>query len=197
MREGSVLKAETPAIDLVIAEAMTAELENYIVADEVYRTVIVRTPEGDQNLRMSGGDLLARFHRLHNETEALTPGERQRLDAAQQRADATIYSLKTRFHQRLQREMKARLDSLRWYLDELGEDKQAAAGNFPFEMRNRQRIEEIVKRLGNDVPEELKTQLLQTDRRIRQVGRSAGFTWDPRVQHIYPQETYWYLYMRP
>lgn len=197
MKEGSILKAETPGIDLVIAEAMTAELEDYIVKDDVYRTVIVRTAEGDLNLRMTGGDLLARFHRLQGETAVLSPGEQQRLAAAQQQADATIYSLKTRFHQRLQREMKARLETLRWYLDELDDDKQAGAGNFPFEMRNRQRVEEIVKRLANDATEELVTQLRQIDKRIRMVARPAGFTWDPRVQHIYPQDRYWYLYMRP
>ena len=93
--------------------------------------------------------------------------------------------------------MKTRLDSLRYYLDELDEDRQATGHNFPFEMRNRQIIGEIVKHLGSDATSELLSQLRQTDNRIRQAGKPSGFIWDPRVEHIYPQEQYWYLYLHP
>jgi hypothetical protein len=192
-----MLKIEEPGTDLVIAEAMVAELEEYIIKDDLYRTVFVRTPDGDLSLQMTGGDLLTRLHRLQSETAALSADQRQRLDTVQRQADAVIHSLRTRFHQRLQREMKVRLDALRWYMDELDDDRQGAGPNFPFEMRNRQRIEEIMKQLGNRAPRELTTQLQQIDNRIRQAARPSDFTWDPRVEHVYPRDRYWYLYLRP
>jgi len=197
MAKDSILKVEEPGIDLEIAEAFVAELDNYIIKDDLYRTVFVRTGEGEINLQMTGGDLLARLHRLQGEADALLADEQRRLATAQHEADRIIHSLKTRFHQRLQREMKTRLDSLRYYLDELDDDRQAAGSNFPFEMRNRQRIEEIVKQLGRDATGDLLTQLRQIDNRIRQVGKPSDFTWDARVRRVYPQERYWYLYMRP
>ena len=197
MANGSFLKVEEPGTDLVITEALVAELEDYIIKDDLYRTVFVHTADGDVSLQMTGGDLLARLHRLQGEVDALSPDEKRRLAAAQQQADATIYSLKTRFHQRLQREMKTRLDSLRYFLDELDEDRRTGGGNFPFEMRNRQRIEEILKQLGSDASGDQLTQLRQIDNRIRQAGKPSGFIWDPRVQHVYPRERYWYLYLRP
>jgi hypothetical protein len=197
MANGSRVLVEEPGIDLEIVEGMIPELDDYIIKDEVYRTVIIPTSAGDQNIRMTGGDLLARLHRLNSERDALTPAQQQRLDAAQSRADESIRSLKTRFHQRLQREMKARLDSLKWFLDENENDRQRARVEFPFEMRNRQRIEEILKRLGNELPEDLATSLRQVDRRIRDIGRVGGFIWSERAQKIYPQDTYWYLYMLP
>lgn len=197
MTNGNTVLAEDPGVDLVITEAMVAELEDYIIKDEVYRTLIVRTPVGDQNLRMSGGDLLARLHRLHGELGSLTLEQVRRVEQAQANADATIYSLRTRFHQRLQREMKARLDSLRWFLDDCSGDRQRCRSEFPYEMRNRQRIEEILKRLGADVPADLNEALRRIDKRIREVARVQGFTWDKRVEHIYPQDQYWYLYMLP
>ena len=197
MANGSFLKVEEPGTDLVITEALVAELEDYIIKDDLYRTVFVHTADGDVSLQMTGGDLLARLHRLQGEVDALSPDEKRRLAAARQQADATIYSLKTRFHQRLQREMKTRLDSLRYYLDELDEDRRTGGGNFPFEMRNRQRIEEILKQLGSDASGDQLTQLRQIDNRIRQAGKPSGFIWDPRVQHVYPRERYWYLYLRP
>jgi hypothetical protein len=197
MANGSRVLVEEPIVDLEISEAMVKELDEYLVKEDVYRTLIVSTSAGDQNVRMTGGDLLARLHRLQGERDLLTPGQQDRLDAAQRGAEATIYSLKTRFHQRLQREMKARLDSLRWFLDELDADRQRGRADFPFEMRNRQRIEEILKQLGSNVPSDLKTMLFQIDKRIRGAGRAAEFIWDPRVEKIYPRETYWYLYMLP
>jgi hypothetical protein len=191
------LMAEDPGTDLEITEAMVAELEAYIVSDELYRTLIVHASRGDENVRMTGGDLLARLHRLQGERAALPPAQQERIDAAQRSADAAIYSMRTRFQERLQREMKARLDSLRWFLDECDEDRQRCRGEFPFEMRNRQRIEEILKKLGANLPEDLKSLLTQIDRRIRMVAQGSEFTWDPRMRDIYPPDRYWYLYMRP
>ncbi len=197
MKNPSYLMAEDPETDLEIAEAMVAELEDYIVKDELYRTLIVRTAAGDENMRMTGGALLARLHRLQGERPDLAPAQQQRLDAVQRTAESVIRSLRGRFHERLHREMKARLDSLRWFLDECHEDRQRCRTEFPFEMRNRQRIEEILKEVGTNLPADLKEQLQQVDRRIREIAVGGEFTWDPRVQRIYPPDRYWYLYMRP
>jgi hypothetical protein len=195
MTNGSTVLVEDPSIDLEIVEGMIPELEDYIIKDDVYRTVILPTSAGDQNIRMTGGDLLARLHRLNGERDALTPGQQQRLDAAQRQADEIIRSLKTRFNQRLQREMKARLDSLRWFFDDCGGDRQRCRVEFPFEMRNRQRIEEILKQLGKDLPEDLAALLRRIDKRIREFAQPGGFIWTPRVEKVYPREPYWYLYM--
>ncbi|HXF60252.1 MAG TPA: hypothetical protein VNK95_01465 [Caldilineaceae bacterium] len=193
----SYLVAENPITDLETAEAEVAELEDYIISDELYRTVIVRGSTGDEKIRMTGGDLLARLHRLQGEREILTPEQQERLDAAQRKADATIYSYKTRFHQRLYREIKARLDSLKWFLTECSDDPRRCRTEFPFEMRNRQRIEEILKQVGDNLPQDLAEALRGVDRRIRMIAQGSEFIWDPRVKHIYPPDRYWFLYMRP
>lgn len=197
MRNPSYLMAEEPETDLEIAEAMVAELEDYIIKDDLYRTLIVHTAAGDQNMRMTGGALLARLHRLQARRDELSSALQQRLDAVQRTADTVIHSLRGRFHERLHREMKARLDSLRWFLDECHEDRQRCRTEFPFEMRNRQRIEEILKEVGTNLPGDLKTKLQEVDRRIREVAQGSDFTWDPRLRKVYPPERYWYLYMRP
>lgn len=197
MANGSTVLIEEPEVDLQIVEAMVKELEEYLIKDDLFRTLIVRTSKGDQNVRMTGGDLLARLHRLRGVSEELSADQQQRLAAAQRDAESVTYSLKSRFHQRLQRDMRSRLDSLRWFLDDCAQDKQRCRADFPYEMRNRQRIEEILKELGDDAPSELQDALRQVDQRIRQYGVVTGFTWDKRVQHVYPQDRYWYLYMLP
>jgi hypothetical protein len=197
MANDSTVLVEDPSIDLEIVEGMIPVLEDYIIKDEVYRTVIVPTSVGDQNIRMTGGDLLARLHRLSGERDALTAAQKQRLDAAQAKADQVITSLRTRFQQRLLREMKARLDSLRWFFDDCGADRQRCRVEYPFEMRNRQRIEEILKVVGKDVPEDIKTLFSRVDKRIREFAKPGKFIWSPRLEKVYPHETYWYLYMLP
>ena len=151
MSKSNYVLAEEPAVDLAVLEAFAAELEEYIIKDELYRTVRVHVPAGDQMIQMSGGDLLTRIFRLSAERDRLTPEQQARFDAARGAAEKTIYSLRTRFHQRLQREVKARLDSLNWFLDECSSDPARCRGEYPFEIRNRQRIDAIVSELGTDL----------------------------------------------
>ena len=193
----SVLVAEDPEEDLQVAEAMAHDLEDYLVKDDLYRTLIVRTKTGDQHLQMTGGDLLTRLHRLQAIQDQLTPELRPRVESVAQSVQQTTYSLRSRFHERLRREMKARLDSLKWFLDDCATEPQRCRAEFPFEMRNRQRVEEILKELGGEAPPELSQRLQGIDQRIRMLTRGTDFIWDKRVQTAFPQQPYWYLYVSP
>jgi len=197
MAKTSVLVAASPADDLLITEAMAQELEDYIVKDDLYRNIVVRTSEGDQRLQMTGGDLLTRLHRLQAVRAQLSPDQQTRLDAAQKSATATIYSLRTRFHERLQRELKARLDALNWFLGDFAQDRARARTDFPFEMRNRQRIEEIMQELGSDLAPEMKSGVSQIDNRIRMLTGAGSFIWDEQLKPAFPANPYWYLYVTP
>ena len=197
MSKSNYVLAEEPAVDLAVLEAFAAELEEYVIKDELYRTVRVHLPAGDQMIQMSGGDLLTRIFRLAAERDQLTPEQQVRFDAARGAAEKIIYSLRTRFHQRLQREIKARLDSLNWFLDECSSDPARCRGEYPFEIRNRQRIDAIVSELGTDLPAELKNQISRSDERIRMIVRPANFAWDTRLEGVFPRTRFWYLYVSP
>lgn len=197
MAKNNYVLAEEPAADLAVLEAFAAELEEYIIKDELYRTVRVHLPAGDQMIQMSGGDLLTRIFRLAAERDRLTPEQQTRFDAARSSAEKTIYSLRTRFHQRLLREVKARLDSLNWFLDECASEPARCRGEYPFEIRNRQRIDAIVTELGSDLPPDLKNQISRMDERIRMIVRPGNFAWDARLEPVFPRTRFWYLYVNP
>ncbi len=188
--------AVDPAVDLAILQAMTDELEPYLVKDELYRTVIMRTPTGDRKLTMTGASLLSVLFRLQGERDALTPEQQAQLDAVAAQGAATITSLKTRFNDRLIREMKARLGGLNWYMDDCMADRGRCRANYPFEIRNRQRIEEIIKAVGDDIPDELMAQLGVIDGTIRQHAQPGDFIWDEQLEKIFPRDPYWYLYLQ-
>jgi hypothetical protein len=193
----SYLVAGEPVEDLLIAEETTQDLEDYLVRDDLYRMIIVNLPGGDQKLQVTGGDLLTRIHRLKAVRDQLSPDLQRRLDTVETNARQTIYSLRSRFHDRLRREVKARLDSLKWFLDDCTAEPTRCRAEFPFEMRNRQRIEEILKEVGDTLPPEVQNLLQGIDHRIREVTHATGFIWDKRLQPVFPPQPYWYLYVSP
>lgn len=197
MSKSNYVLAEEPAVDLAMLAAEAAELETYIVKGETYHAVRVNLPGGDRMLQMSGGDLLARLFRLNGVAAQLTAGQRAELDQVRGEIERSIYSLRTRFHAMLNRELKVRLDSLNWYLDEVAADPQQARGEYPYEIRNRQRADAILRELGSAAEPELKKLLSRVDERIRLVVARTGFVWDAKLEPIFPREEFWYLYVAP
>ena len=138
------------ADDLARVTAVANELEAYIVANEVYRTLVVAMPDGNRKLTVSGGDLLARLKRLQEQRSTLTPEQQERLDRAAGQAQTTIYALRTRFHDLLRRELKSRNDQLAWDMDLRKERKENQADQA--ELKNRQVIATIREELNAPAP---------------------------------------------
>jgi len=111
------------ADDLTLVEAMASELEAYIVDGQVYRTLMLSDTNGNRKVIMTGGDLLARINRLRANDQSLSPEQQRRFDTLASKVQSTIYSLRTRFHDLLRRELKARSDQLHW-----NEDVRRASG---------------------------------------------------------------------
>jgi hypothetical protein len=193
----STTVAAEPAIDLAVVREMASEFEKYIVGDDVYRTLIVKSHRGEEMVKSSGGDLLARLHKVGAQYDELTPEQQHELENLRRRLDESFRDYRSRFHELLAREAKARLNSLKWFLDECRQDRRQCRIQYPFEIRNRQRIAEIWKLLSANPPEGLKAEIDTIDRQIRGMGQPADFVWDLRVRKVYPKDEYWYLYMLP
>lgn len=128
------------AEDVSRVEVMAKELEAYIVAGEVYRTVVIAA-DGNRKITMSGGDLLARLNRLREQASTLSNEQKSRLEQVDSNVQTTIYSLRTRFHDLLRRELKARNDQLSWNV-EIRRDRAEEKAD-PAELHNRQQIAAI------------------------------------------------------
>ena len=197
----STVIAATPETDLEVVGAMAAQFESYILRGEVYRTVAVpASSQGEERIQSSGGDLLARLHKLSARSDVLTPAQKQALSEARAQVEATVGRLPSHYQALLLREAKARLNSLNWFLDDCQENRRECRVQYPFEIRNRQRIAEIGKALDAASAKALATQLDVIDQRLRGLtGGVAGgsFVWDASVAQVYPREEYWYLYALP
>lgn len=182
---------------MAVVREMANELQDYLLGTEVYHTLVVVTSQGEERIQSSCGDLLARLHKLDGQSNLLTPAQREELVSIRRRLDATTKAMQSRYQALMEREARARLNSLQWYLDDCEEDPRACRVQYPFEIRNRQRIAELAKALGDKLPSDIQSDTAAIDRRLREMTTSADFVWDKRVVEVYPRQEYWYLYALP
>ncbi len=151
MSKSNYVMAEDPTVDLAVLDAETAELEAYIVKDELYRTVQVQTPGGTQMIQMSGGDLLTRINRLSAESDQLTLDLRTHFDchAPAGRADNLQPANPLSSVAQPGSQSAARQPQL--VPGRQCRRSQTARSEYPFEIRNRQRIEVILQALQGDL----------------------------------------------
>lgn len=193
----STTVAATPAEDLAVVREMTNELQDHLLGNEVYRTLVIVTAQGEERIQSSCGDLLGRLRKLDGQSRLLSAAQKDELTAIRRRMDATINSLQGRYQNLLEREMRARLNSLQWYLDDCDEDRRQCRVQYPFEIRNRERIAEMAKALGDRLPSDIQAEIASVDSRLREMTTGADFVWDNRVKEVYPKADYWYLYALP
>ena len=193
----STTVAATPAEDMSVVREMANEMQDYLMGEEVYRTLIVVTAQGEERIQSSCGDLLARLHKLDGQSRLLSQAQRDELTTIRRRIDASTKPMHVQYHRLIEREVRARLNSLQWYLDDCDEEHSQCLIQYPFEIRNRQRIAEMVKALGEKLSAEIQAEIAATDRRLAEATVSADFVWDNRVKDVYPREEYWYLYVLP
>ncbi len=198
----STVIAAAPETDLAVVEAMAGQFESYILGGQVYRTVVVPTP-GDRRgaaarpVQSSGGDVLARLHKLAAQSELLSREQAQRVAEARGAIEKATARLPSHYQALLLREARARLNSLNWFLDDCSENRRECRVQYPFEIRNRQRIAEIAKALEAENASALATQAAAVDQRLQAMLTGGEFVWEAAVAHVYPREAYWYLYGLP
>ena len=178
--------AEPPEVDLAVLQEAVGELEAYLVAGELYRTLRVQTPAG-----------LARLERLTCQQAGLSVSQQAALERVAAATHSIFYSLRTRFHELLAREIKARLDSLSWFLEDAAGDPRRARVEYPYEIRNRQRVRRMAEELAEELPPALKRQIERVDERIRLLVKPADFVWGEPLKACYPRQRDWYLYVSP
>lgn len=127
----------------------------------------------------------------------MTPKQNCQLDAIRQTVDCVQNQFAAHFQEMMVYEIMARLNHINWFLHDCEKGKAGYIDNFPVEMRNRQRIEELVKALDRKTIVDAATRIDRIDKRLRQITQRTDFIWPAEVQNLYPEEPYWYLYSLP
>ncbi len=182
---------------LVVAQAMAEELADYLMADSLYRQMMIKTPEGTKQPKMTIGALLENLETLQWQRDSLTVQQRAVLDAIAQRVDIDRNAFNDPWRALLRRELKALMDSWKWYLDDAARD-ESARENYPNEARIRTRIDLVNRALADDSQTAVeRTDLGGLDARLKGMMRPGGYVGPAGEQAHYPKNQAWWLYGKP
>lgn len=179
--------------ELRVLDAFIEHFTPYIYDDELFGQVDNRLP------KLTVGGLLFRLHLLESLHDHLSPDEQAQLHAARQNFESLRYEWLGHYKDKLLQEMRSRIHSIEWYLEDCGTNPAGCDGGWPNEAEKRTILEHLrLEAIALDaLPRELKSDLSQLDTHLRRHYRTSQFIWDESLQAAYPQEQFWWLYGRP
>jgi hypothetical protein len=191
------MEPQHSATTLAIVQAMADELTDYLMEDELYRQLFVKTPQGVKQPKMTIGALLEQLETLSWQRESLTGEQQAALAEVQERVDLARAAFGDKWRALLRRELKASMDSWKWYLEDAARDPEARE-HYGSEARIRTRIDLIMRALaGQGELAGERQELGQLDERLRKMMRGSGYVGPGGEQAHYPQDAAWWLYGQP
>lgn len=163
-------------------QAMTEHLQDYVLGDELYKTITVKSDSGESLSKMTIGGMLDRIATLEASGEApdVVAAARAALAREQQ-------SQSQNFNALLAREAKSNADSWSWYLQRVAEGEEQSIQDYPQETGIRTRLERLLEFGGQDSG-------LQTT-------RSRAASLDEKLKGMWqdgePQSGYWWEQGKP
>jgi len=182
---------------LAITQAMADELTDYLMGDNLYRQLVVKTPGGVRQPKMTIGALLENVQDLDWERERLSAQQREQVDDIKDRIAVDSGAFAARWRTLLRRELKALLDSWRWYLEDISRDPDARE-TYGREAHTRTRIDLVQAELAGDpLAVEQRRELGDLDARLRPMLHGGGFAGPGGAEQRYPASRAWWLYGQP
>jgi hypothetical protein len=182
---------------LLITEAMSGELTDYLLGDNLYRQLIVKTPEGTKQPKMTLGALLENVELLKAAAASMTPEQLARLRVVEGQVDLARGAFADQWQEWLRREARANLGSWRWYLDDIARSKSAQE-RYASEARIRTRLALVMQQLRDD-PDmaEDRRELAELDRQLRSMFEGGSYVGLRDEEVLLPADQAWWLYGKP
>jgi hypothetical protein len=188
-----------PEHNLRILEAMVEEFEDYLASDELFRQLVVQTPERTLMPKMTVGLMREHVDALEREFVHMLPTTRNRITAAIRRFESVRDANLAAYAEKLRRELKGHLDSWSWYLKGCLEGDDECADNYPRETWIRTRLDELfleASSLGVDVADATQ-RLHELDQQLDNIFERGAYVGPADTEAEYPADRYWWLYGRP
>jgi len=187
-----------PATSLAIAQAMVDDLEDYLFGDQLFRQLIVRTPQGDRQPKMTIGALLDRLHSLEQQQSQLSLDQQMQLQAIRSRWQLLKSQWGSKYAEKVLWELKSLLDSWTWYMDDCASGARSCAEDYKSEVWIRVRVEELLQDISGLADlSDTRARLAPLDARLKRIFLPGTFIWSPERATAYPKEKYWFMYGKP
>ena len=178
--------------DLIVIETMVAELKAYLKSGILFWQMTPAVQISPPAPMLTIGGYLLRAHRLAGRQKELDQEQGGRLTKVRSNFEAIIKEWSAHTEQRIGRELKARLNSWQWFVDDCQANKKSCITYYATEAELRTVIEHLVEigpRFGN-----LDSQL----RRLRNLDaqfihwfKAGTFVWRGELEPVYPRARFW------
>jgi len=185
-----------PEDELTFVREGMAALEDYLASDLVYWPL---RPFSATFPSLSLGGLLESLRRLEAFRARLPLPAQAELETLKVQLEQVREVHRTRYQQKLERELSSRLDAWTWYLEDYERHPEEVAASYPAQAHIRLKIELLLEegeRLGSDV-EKIRSRLQALDQTLRRNWEPGPFLWEEALQASFPRDRFWWLYGRP
>ena len=185
--------------DLDELERMVERLGEYLVGDAMYLPLGGGFFRGSSTPQLTLGALLLRRRRLSCLRGKMKRADGLRLDAALAQHDDLQHEWPLHYEKKLRHEVPMRLKAMAGFFRECGENPRDCAGAYPIEALRRTIVQEILIALDafRYDKRELTADVGPSDQALRRLLHAGGFIWSPRLEPVYPNAAFWWLYGRP
>ncbi|HKZ54247.1 MAG TPA: hypothetical protein VJ123_02120 [Anaerolineales bacterium] len=187
-----------PDYNLNLLQAMLESLESFLLSEQVFWTLSGRAPAGMPPYpSLSLGSLLLLVDELVAQETGMSQEQRRRWEQLRQEYEIARAQRLAGLGRRAAQELGTRINLWQAYLADL-EDRPEAAEDFSREVANRLKSARLLS-LARPSAEALQAEsrLDALDRRLGSRFRRGEFVWDEALAHVYPADSYPYLYGRP
>jgi len=176
---------------------MVEALEDYLFSDRLFYQLVVHTPLGDRQPKLTIGGLLERLRQLRWGQDELDLAQRDEVDELEEAYADVKRRWSDLFERKVRRELHSLLDSWRWFMQDCEDRHRRCQSEYPSEVWIRTRIAWLMDELpGADLSEE-QGRLARLDAQLNRVFRAGDFVWDPQLAPHFPRGGYWWLYGHP
>jgi hypothetical protein len=183
--------------NLNLASFMIEEIEDYILSSELFWPLSKRSPTGSPFPRLTLGGLMLTLNELKAQEKDLPPSHRAAYDKLLLQMERVRVKWTVGLERKAAQELRSRLNLWRAYLYDI-EERVDTAENYPYEVRYRVMFEHLADlSIRQPETEPHVDEMRSLDTRLRSIFVPGTFVWDARLENIYPQTTFWYLYGLP
>jgi len=182
----------TPEYDLRYLRAGIELLENYLLSQDIYRSLGVGPPAGEPPYpQLTLGWMLLSRRRL--QASAVTPAQRSELARLGAELEATRTRWRVAWGGKARAEFRPRLNLWRDFLDEYRAQSEANYDRYGYEVSRRVLLE-LLQPEAEGLEKADLDMLSGLDGLLKALFQPGEFIWDAALTPAFPAETYWYLY---
>ncbi len=187
------------ARDAGVCAAMADEMAAYVQSDVLFWEPDRHRAGGAALPKLTLGGLLLALRRLDTLHQHLTPDQAHAMARARREMDFHRRNHRRRYGDKLVRDLRSRLDTWAWYLQDCRREGQEAIVYYPRQVETRVKITLLLdeaEQIGVET-RVWQERLSRLDKQLRADWVKGDFCWPAPLASGFAPDRFWYLYGRP